>query len=347
LISHEIFPPEVAGGGERLALRLTRELIKRGHEVKVVTTGDPKIKKFDGIETVRIPVNRYMMNIAWPKITTLASKSDIIQTSSGNSAFPSWAAAKIARKPVCCTVCHIFGPNWNEVLGPLKGGLFSFMERQFLIRDFDKIMFLNKSSRNIGKDMGIEMRRAMVINPGIDHKRFQMKRIKKEPFVLSVGNFSFNRATAKIKGTHYLIDAAKKLPDVKFKFRASGKYVGELKRIAPPNIEFIERRLSEKELIRLYNKAMVFCAPSLAEGFGFTILEAMASGCAVVSSINLGQKGRVIKPRSSDEIAKTVKGYLDNPKKASKDGKENRRISKKFNWDRFVDSYERVYEKLT
>lgn len=345
-MSHEIFPPEVAGGGEKLVLRLTRELMERGHEVKVITTGDPKIKNYEGIDTVRIPVNRYMMNLSWPKITSLAAKSDIIQASSGNSAFPSWLAAKISQKPVCCMVCHIFGPNWTDVEGQLKGRLFSFMEKQFLIRDFDKVMFLNKSSRRIGEIIGVNMKRSIVVNPGVDYKKFKIKNVKKEPFVLSVGNFSMNRSTANVKGTHYLIAAARKMPDVRFKIRASGEYVAELKKTAPSNLEFIERRLSDKELIRLYNRAMVFCAPSLAEGFGFTILEAMASGCAVVSSIDLGQKGRVIRPKNSDDIVKEVSRYLDAPNKAKKDGVENRKRSKKFTWERFVGTFERVYDSL-
>ncbi|MHC4560945.1 MAG: glycosyltransferase, partial [Planctomycetota bacterium] len=78
LIVHEIFPPEISGGGEKLILRLAKSLKKRGHKVKVICSGNPKIKKHKGIETVRIPVNRYGMNLMIPEIARHAREADVI-----------------------------------------------------------------------------------------------------------------------------------------------------------------------------------------------------------------------------------------------------------------------------
>jgi len=345
LIAHEIFPPEIAGGGEKLVLRLAKALKSRGHSIKVLSSGDPKIKKYDGIQTIRIPISRYMMNLAAPIIAKHAADADIIQTSSGNVCFPSWLAAKMLNKPVCCMVCHIFGQYWADVQGPLAGGLFGFMEKVFLTRSYDTVMFLNKSSKDIGTRLGVEKKKSVVLNPGIDFKKFQMRGVKKEPFVLSVGNFSMNKPTVKIKGFDYVIDAARQMPDTKFVVVGSGDYIPTLKRKSPPNVEFLQN-LSERELIRLYNRALVYCAPSLAEGFGFTILEAMASGCAVVSSINLGQKGKTIKPKSTDAIVKETRRLIEKPSRAKKIGRQNKKIAKSFEWKKFVDGFEKIYDSL-
>jgi glycosyltransferase involved in cell wall biosynthesis len=42
--------------------------------------------------------------------------------------------------------------------------------------------------------------------------------------------------------------------------------------------------VSDEELVRLYSGAELFLFPSLSEGFGFPVLEAMACGAPVVSS---------------------------------------------------------------
>lgn len=45
--------------------------------------------------------------------------------------------------------------------------------------------------------------------------------------------------------------------------------------------------VEDRELAALYRLAKFFVYPSLYEGFGFPIVEAMASGCPVVTSNNL------------------------------------------------------------
>ncbi len=345
LIVHELFPPEVAGGGEKLVLRLAKSLIERGHSIKVITSGNPKIRQYDGIQTIRLPINRYMMNLAVPTIVKHARNSDIIQTSSGNTGFPSWAASKITKKPVCLMVCHIFGRYWKDVQGPLKGRLFEFMEKMFLARSYDATVFLNSSSKRIGKEIGIDVKNTYVLNPGIDFNKFQIGGIKKEPFVMTVGNFSMNKPTVKIKGIEYVLEAARELPDIKFVVVGTGEYMAKLEKNASKNIQFFSN-LSDNELIKLYNKALVYCAPSLAEGFGFTILEAMGSGSAVISSIDLGQRGKVIRPKNTEDIVKEVRKLIDNPTMAKSIGKQNKKVAKKFLWEKFVDGIEKIYEPL-
>ena len=43
-------------------------------------------------------------------------------------------------------------------------------------------------------------------------------------------------------------------------------------------------RVSDEELVRLYNQASCFIFPSIYEGFGLPTIEAMKCGCPVLSS---------------------------------------------------------------
>ncbi len=76
--------------------------------------------------------------------------------------------------------------------------------------------------------------------------------------------------------------------------------------------------VSEKELENLYARAAVYVFPSLYEGFGFPILEAMAAGCPVASSSRAslpevaGNAASYFDPESPVDIARAIKQILDN-----------------------------------
>jgi len=339
LITCELFPPDFTGGGETLIYKTAEKLVESGHEVKVLTTGSPKIKKYKNIETIRLPVNRYLMNLMFPVIAYHARDADIIQTTSGNACFPSWLASKISGKPVCCYVNHILGGNWKKIKGILSGTIFEFFERIFLARSYDAIIFQNKSSKEIGAKIGIK-KNVFMLQPGLIYEKFHAG--KKKPFVLFVGNFSMNRAMVKVKGLDNLIEAAKNLPEVKFLIVGKGSYLNELKKISTKNVLF-KGPLTSKQLVPLYSQALIFCLPSLSEGFGLTILEAMASGCTIVSTIDLGQKGILIKNNNPEEIEQAIRKMIGNYKMAVRLGKRNRTLAKRFTWQNFINRLNRIY----
>lgn len=346
LITHELFPPDVTGGGETLTYRIAKELKERGHEVKTLTSGNPKIKEFDGIKTIRIPVNRYLMNLSLPIISKHAKDVDLIHTSSGNMCFPSFLAAKMNNKPICCYVHHVFGSNWKYVRGPILGFIFQQMEKLFLTRNYDAVIFQNNLSRDMGLEMGINKEKIFTLHPGVDYNQFQLKGIKREIQVLFVGNLSMDKSMVKIKGLEYLIDAAKLLPQIRFIVVGEGSYLKKIKKDSPQNVYFVGGKRG-KELAEIYNKSLIFCLPSLAEGFGISILEAMASGCAIVSTIDIGQEGIIVKPKSSEDIARAIKYFVDNIEKAKRVGLKNRMLAKRYTWKKFIDELTKIYDYIT
>jgi glycosyltransferase involved in cell wall biosynthesis len=280
-----------------------------------------------------------------PILLKHAKEADLIQVSSGNLTFPSWIASRILKKPICCYVHHLLGKYWLEVRGKLIGNIFANFEKFFLTRKFDAMIFQNSSTLNLGKKLGIYSKGIFLLNPGVEWRKFQL-RLKKEDFVLTVGSISMDKSLVKLKGLKYLIDAAKELRDVKFVLVGGGRGLKLLKKEAPPNVIF-KGVLKGKELIELYNRALIFCLPSLIEGFGLSLLEAMASGCAIISTIDIGQKGILIKPKESKEIVKGIKYLLQNKRKAKKWGRENRKLAKKFKWKSFIYELIKIYELIS
>jgi glycosyltransferase involved in cell wall biosynthesis len=74
--------------------------------------------------------------------------------------------------------------------------------------------------------------------------------------------------------------------------------------------------VSDTDLRALYGGAEVFCYPSLLEGFGFPVLEAMVQGTPVVTSQGtatgelLGPGGEAIDPRSDEALAAGLEAVL-------------------------------------
>lgn len=344
LVTQELFSPDITGGAEKLTLKMIQGLQKKGYSVKVVCSGNPQIKSYEGIETIRIPWNRYLMNLALPQIIMHSRDVDLIHTSSGNMCLPSWMAAKVNKKPIVCYIHHIFGSNWRKVRGNILGRVFQVIESVFLNRSYDAIVFQNKLSKSIGLKIGVDEKRTRMIQPGIDYKKFDIK-IKKEPLVLFVGNFRMDDVMVRIKGLNYLIEAAKNLPDVKFVIVGEGSGLDKLKNSSPVNVDFTGG-LVGKSLLKMYNRALVFCLPSLTEGFSLTLLEAMASGCATISTVDIGQEGILIKPKDVDKIVNSVKYFTDNPKKAKKVGRKNKELAKRFTWDKFIEELIKIYDPI-
>jgi len=337
LVTHELFPPEVTRMGERIMYEIAKRLQKERFEIKVLTTGNPKIKRYDRIETIRLPIHRYLMNLAILSVYKHAKDCDLILTSNYNACFPSFVAAKLLKKPVVCLAQGMYGKRWLLMRGHIFGSISMIVEEFQINHDYDKIIFFSKYGRDAALEIGVKKESTQIIKPGFDNKKFYAG--KKEPYVLFVGRL------AKQKGLDYLIKAAKELPNIQFKIVGGGEDEKRLKSIAPNNIEFLGF-LPEKELTEIYSKALIFCLPSVGETLGFVLLEAMASGCAIVSTVPLDYDGIKVKIADLKQLKGGIRYLIDNPKKAIKMGRNNMKKVKQYNWNNFIKGLIKIYREV-
>ena len=98
-----------------------------------------------------------------------------------------------------------------------------------------------------------------------------------------------------------------------------------------------------------YQKAGVFCLPSLYEGFPNVLCEAMSCGKPVLCSrvcdnpniVQEGKNGLLFDPLSVDEMVATIEHYLELPQEKKNDmGKKSREIALElFSKEKFVSNY--------
>jgi len=278
------------------------------------------------------------MNFAFLSILKHAKNCDLIHASSYNAFFPSWLAGKILKKPVVCYVMGLYGKRWLKMRGPILGTLSRIVEKIQLKRNYDCIVFLSDYSRNWAKEISITGKRTRVVNPGVELKEYKIR--KKENFVLFVGRF------AKQKGVDDIIKTARKIPQIKFVMIGWGEEEKRLKKIAPNNITFYKGLNNKKTLLDLYSKADVCFFPSVGETFGLVVTEAMASGCAIVSTIPLNYEGFSVKPGQVNEMAEKIKYLMENKKITLAMGKKNMELAKDYSWEKFTDKFLGIYNEI-
>ncbi len=203
---------------------------------------------------------------------------------------------------------------------------------------------------------------SIVIYPPVDTSQF--KSGKKENIILSVGRFTSYFQTKKQevlieawKSAHVkdwqLVLAGGLLPSDKIYFEKLEKLVSGLSIRLLPNISF-------PDLVELYSKASIYWHaagfeerdPKLAEHFGITTVEAMASGCIPIV-YNAGGLPEIVEEgvsgflwKTKDELIEKTHNIIKNTSLSSSIRKQALQKSKEFDVNVFYKAFDKVLEKL-
>lgn len=110
--------------------------------------------------------------------------------------------------------------------------------------------------------------------------------------------------------------------------------------------------LSNQELIALYSAADVFVFPSLYEGFGMPILEAMACGTPVVASNAaslpevIGEAGLLVDPNDTEGLAEAIAHLLTNHEFSQTLRQRGLERVRLFTWEHTAEKVYTVYQSL-
>jgi glycosyltransferase involved in cell wall biosynthesis len=165
-----------------------------------------------------------------------------------------------------------------------------------------------------GVDKGIE------VSPKEIGRSLTKLKIKKK-FILFVGTIeprknvknligAYGMLSEKIREEYELILVGKKGWNTKEIYKAAEKLPGQVRFMG---------YLTERELASLYKKTSLFVYPSLYEGFGLPILEAMRYGAPVITSNTTsmpevaGNAAVIVNPWHIEEIAAAMMKLINNP----------------------------------
>jgi glycosyltransferase involved in cell wall biosynthesis len=338
LLMTERFAPDFRGGGEVVSLETARLARERGIDLTVLTTGDPAVTAYESIPTLRIGGNRYTMNLASGTAARLARQADLIHTFSYHACLPAIRAARANGVPVVCTFTALFGNAWRRMKPLGAGRLWERRERQLLEQAYDRHHFLTEGSRDLADAISPRRRSSVVIVRGIDAAAYTAVR-PKDNVILFAGRFEAR------KGVYDLLAAAIGLPRVKFRFVGFGPAERDIRRLCPANVELVAFERGEP-LREHFRNASVFCLPSYGETFGLAVLEAMAAGCAVISSAPIAFEGARIQAGNREELAESIQTLWCDAARRQAAGRLNAQAACQFTWSRYGDAMARVYEAV-
>jgi glycosyltransferase involved in cell wall biosynthesis len=148
----------------------------------------------------------------------------------------------------------------------------------------------------------------------------------------------------------------KDIPDIACKIIGDGPEEKHLRSLSmrlglQKNIEFLGFVEEHRKVIRVLKASHVFCLPSVVEGFGLVLLEAMASQVPYVASEieplveTTDRKGGLFfKPRDHRDLAAKLLQILKDRNVYKKCVKEGSRHVPNYEWESIVRRIEEVYK---
>lgn len=352
-----------AGGAEQVLINLTKHLSDRGYRVKILCLHEQGIY-FDTIsKNVSVKVLDLPYRIRWKEILHLkrviaSEKPTIVQCFHSNPNRWGAFAARLARVPLIIT--NLQNCYYSE-------SLLSRLFNRFFFNFTTHAISCSNAVRNFHiYHKKYPASKITTIHNSVDLKHFPTKDTKsylREELSLTDDTFLIGIVASMIpqKGHSYLLLAAKEVirehPKAVFVLVGEGAMHNEIKAIIKSknlenNVYLLGTRTDIPEVLSSLD---LFVLPSIWEGFGVAILEAMASELPVIASrvdgipeiVVEGETGLLVQPKDVNGLTEAMLYFLNNPEERKRMAKAgSRRSIEYFSMETMVDKYLELYQKF-
>lgn len=326
----------------------------------------------NGVKIIRIPslLRRISplkdIRALYDLIRTLrAERPDIVHLHTSKSGILGRLAAKIAGVPIVIHTPH--GHVFSGHFGPILSGLFLWIER-FFAPFTDRVVVLSDGEIRDYTDFQLYSREQLVrIHSGVDIEKFMQGSIPAAEKKRSLG-LAPNAAVVgfvgwlmPVKGPMHLLKAMDAVwpdhGDAALVFVGKGDLdvqlrAEALKTGANGKVHFLGWRNDIEAIMPLFD---ILVLPSLNEGMGRVLVEAMAAGKPIVASkvggipdlVQHGINGLLVPPGDEKALADGIRQLLDDPQKANMMGRRGRERCHEFSLDAMVKKIDALYLSMT
>jgi glycosyltransferase involved in cell wall biosynthesis len=249
-----------------------RELLSR-LPVQFVTPFCRRGNSVPGAVALRSPLNRTVWSQARLPVALARRRFDVVH-------IPGPRVPWLVSGKLVSTIHDVAFMKFPEMFRPSHRQRLEFFTRQAVRRSTRLITISTQTKRDLCEVFGADPSRVDVVHHGVDHRRFFPGDVKSAtPYILSVG------ALQPRKNFKTLVEAYRlaKLPAELWIAGQRGWMWEEIEAQAGNGVRFLGY-VPDEELAGLYRGAQAVVMPSLYEGFGLPLLEAMACGVPVVAA---------------------------------------------------------------
>jgi glycosyltransferase involved in cell wall biosynthesis len=198
--------------------------------------------------------------------------------------------------------------------------------------------------------LGVERDRLRVVHHGV--RPLNVPPVSREPVILTVGAIQARKNIARLVEAFETLD-----PEWRLVIAGSRGYGADqaLRRIEESPCHDRIRLLgyiSTEELAGWYARASLFVFPSLDEGFGMPVLEAMAAGVPVIASNRAavpevaGDAAILVDPDDTEALSNFMQKLANNEELRSEMARRGRARAAGFSWHRAVEATWGIYAEL-
>jgi len=223
-------------------------------------------------------------------------------------------------------------PDCSHEINPLRTGLYKYKMPHILNRSAAVVAVSESTKQELVASFGINPDKIHVIHNGYDERRFRVidnpqpmldrYGLQSGSYFLFVGSILKHKNLVRLVRAFASVERECQL--VIAGVCKDAAYLAEINKVAAElgisatRLRFLEY-IPDDALPYLYNGAIAYLLPSLHEGFGVPIIEAMACGTPVITSdcsampeVAAGN-ALLVDPYSVDSIAAAMRETVDNP----------------------------------
>ena len=337
-----------SGGGARTAFEVTRRLVRRGHEVRLVTSGwpgAPSHANLDGVHLRRFP-SYILPHLVLPFVLRSEPIPNVVVDDLAHP-FP-WASPLVSGLSGTVFFRHLHNRTLPGQVGRVAANVLSKSESAYgrIYTHWPFVTETEGSVRDLAT-LGISEGRCRVIHPGVDLDLFRPGETSPTPRLVYFGGMRGYK-----RPSHALLALVRLLAsgvDAELTVIGDGPVLASVRDLCArlalgSKVRFLGR-LAVEDLARVVGSSWVNLHCSVAEGWGLTTVEAAACGVPTVAyrvpgvseSVREGSTGILVDDGEPAQMAEAIARVLP---EIDRWRVRCRRYAETLSWEKSVDAWE-------